>query len=165
MLAVAALPGCTNALLGDPPSNQIEASCPVGLDQGHAAVGVLWAPNGATCAATLIGTQTALTTAGCVMEDATTPRDPVIVVFSGRQYIAEGINIQSHPGWDATVGIDDLAILKLSEPANGVAPIVLASSVPVLGEKLLLLGFETWAPNSQTNPERQAARDLRQLHR
>lgn len=106
----------------------------------------------ATCTATLIGCQTALTAAHCVCPDGSTgatcaPNPAAAVLFFQHSGFYALSNVAVHPGWNggppaAPLGVHDLAVLRLAAPVAGVQPVQLNSAAkPANGTQVLLAGF------------------------
>lgn len=110
--------------------------------QGHPAVGKLTmvprnAPPGASsfCTASLIGEQTVLTAAHCVV-DATSF---TFELDGGEQIPAESAT--AHPQFTGVGGPDDIAVVRLAQSPATVKPVHIATRAPSVGMPLLLVGY------------------------
>ncbi|HKE19237.1 MAG TPA: trypsin-like peptidase domain-containing protein [Kofleriaceae bacterium] len=151
VLALTAQAGCQSTVFGGPPDD-IESSCQ-GAGDVTPAIGVLWSARGGTCTASLVNSDTLITAAHCVSESAAAS-EPIVVVLSGRQYIADRVDL--HPDWVAGAPDDDLAVVTLTRVVENIPPLGISPEVPEFGASFTLVGHGEWSPDQVRGPERQA---------
>lgn len=103
----------------------------------------------ATCTATLIGCQVALTAAHCVCAEGSNgstcvPNNPAGTLFFQHSGIYPVESVAVHPNWspEIALGRHDLAVLHLANPVAGVQPTPLnTTATPSNGTQTLLAGF------------------------
>jgi MYXO-CTERM domain-containing protein len=96
------------------------------------------------CSGTLIGCDTFLTAAHCVCEDTTTCNDPIppaeLRVFFQHGGIYQAARVDIMPGYNFP-SFGDVAVIKLTEPVEGITPTPLASSNPPVTSQMTIVGF------------------------
>ena len=101
------------------------------LDSGHPSVGKL-SSGGAGCTATLVGKRTVLTAGHCVKNATTTFK------LGGQTYTAS--QVIRHPSYGGG-NSNDVAVVILNQPVNGIAPTPIANFTPTNGQQITLVGF------------------------
>jgi len=165
------LGGCTDAPLLLEDSGERATQVVNGMaDLGHAAVGLLVAPNGANlCTATLVGSQTLLTGAHC----ATSPISQLAFYVNGqltngaitgtKHQVASG---SIHPGFNAAGNLPaaDVAVLRLAAPVQGVQPMRVSANATFVGEQVRLVGYgQTGKDKDDAGTKRTAVNTVEQL--
>jgi hypothetical protein len=151
LLLALAQAGCQSTVFGGPPDD-IESGCQ-GAGDVSPAIGVLWSAAGGTCTGTLVDADALITAAHCVAE-ADAASEPIVVVLAGRQYIARSVDL--HPDWVAGAPDDDVAVVTVTRPVDGVDPLALAPEAPEFGASFTLVGHGEWNPDAAGEAERQA---------
>ncbi len=101
-------------------------------DSGHPSVGYLKS-GGSVCTATLIGKRTVLTAGHCVKTYGSSS-----IRLGGQTYHSS--QIIRHPSYGGG-NQNDVAVIILSQPVNGIKPTPVANFVPQNGQQITLVGF------------------------
>jgi V8-like Glu-specific endopeptidase len=122
-------------------------------DSGHPAVGLLMDSVG-SCTATLIGKHTVLSAVHCVTVEEVTEKAPpytlkkdLYFTFASQgatQYPVASISIRSDfdgSVLDSTENSSDVAVVRLAQDITSVQPMLLATTAPVIGEAITIVGF------------------------
>lgn len=113
------------------------------VDHGHPAVGILVSGGGHTCTATLVERDKVLTAAHCVTSDNLPFRLllPVRFYLGGYYGIEhDAASVSPHPDF-AGGSRSDIAVVMLEKGVSDVEPLPIASSTPVAGERVMLVGY------------------------
>ncbi|MCA9668600.1 MAG: S1 family peptidase [Myxococcales bacterium] len=111
---------------------------------GWRAVGIVHSGGSSACTGTLIGKRAVLTAAHCVTSK-TAPYPVLSQVrfyvdnFQGALYPASSVAV--HPSWAGQGNQNDVAVVILNKDVSGVTPMPMASTKPVVGEAITLLGY------------------------
>jgi V8-like Glu-specific endopeptidase len=121
-------------------------------DSGHPAVGLLMDAAG-SCTATLVGKHTVLSAVHCVTVEEVTEKAPpytlkkdLYFTFAqgATQYPVASITIRSDFNGsvlDSTENSSDVAVVRLAQDITSVQPVLLATTPPVIGEAITIVGF------------------------
>jgi hypothetical protein len=151
LAAALAQTGCQTSVFGSGPGD-IESGCP-GAGEVSRAIGVLWSPQAGPCTATLVASDVVVTAAHCVA-GAAAAGDPISMVLGSEQYIADHAEV--HPDWAPGAPADDVAVVVMSRPVEGIDPLALVPAEPLLGAAFKLVGHGEWSPDDPRDAERQA---------
>ena len=150
-LLVALLLLALPAAAGEPPR---QARIANGVStHAHASTGALLINGFQGCTGTLVGCRTFLTAAHCVCSgDGATcnPNEGSHQVFLQHEGLFTVSQITPHPGYISATLQNDIAVVTLSGPADGLAPTPLASASPVFGSAGTIVGFGTVSDTPQT---------------
>jgi V8-like Glu-specific endopeptidase len=140
---MAMIVGCGDPPLHDDVGSRRSAIIGGVEESGRPEVGVIHAGNQSACTGTLIGTRAVLTAAHCVATKTPPYQliDPVnfyIGGLYGTRYTAASAIV--HPGY-AGGNNADIAVVLLKEDVTEFSPIQIASSPPVVGEEVVLVGY------------------------
>jgi len=112
-------------------------------DSGHPTVGMLTTEGYGICTATLVGSRTVLTAAHCVVKEKQAPyslQPQMGWSPDAGATIIPAAAVVFHPGYDGTALKNDAAVIRLTQDVN-IQPMRVASSAPVQGESITLVGY------------------------
>jgi secreted trypsin-like serine protease len=123
-------------------------------DLHHPEVGLLYLQGQPACTATLIGSRTVLTAAHCVTNDKKAPFTTIQAVsfkVGGVMYMASQVNM--HEGYRYSSGrwVADVAVVRLGQPVQDIAPAQVTKTPPVQGETVTLVGFGYTSDNAASS--------------
>ena len=119
----------------------------------HPSTGALLINGFQGCSGTLVGCQTFLTAAHCVCSGDGVSCDPAegaYQVFLQHEGLFSVSQITPHPAYISATLENDIAVVTLSGPVDGLPPTPLASASPAFGSAGTIVGFGTINDTPQT---------------